>query len=272
MIVRFLLTLSLVVCAVTATVPAAVRSGFAPALVLGGMAAVDDDVPDKRDDIKELIDTMKDHLKQRGREDRECIAIIDQLLQEFEGCGPKDRGSIVKALGKSLEAKRQTNDDGTPNHQLYRAAATALGRMGPESAKTLSSWIGDKRHRKDLTLQRDLILSLGLTKDDKGTRTLVDLLTHHEAMLQAASAEALANYADTDLKTRKNLFESVLKVLTAARNATDSDINDVIARERYDTISASMITTLQVLSGHTERQPEKWQRWWNKNKKKDWDE
>jgi hypothetical protein len=25
------------------------------------------------------------------------------------------------------------------------------------------------------------------------------------------------------------------------------------------------------LSGHNERDPQEWQRWWNKNKSKDWD-
>lgn len=235
-------------------------------------ALQDDEVPDKREDIKELLETLKDHVKERGREDREAIAIIDQLLQEYEQLGPKDRGAVVKALGKTLEAKRQDQDDGTANNNLYRAAAVALGEMGPESVKTLTSWIGDKRHRQDLILQRDLILALGKTKDEKGIRTLEDILSHHEASLQASSAEALANYAEAELKTRKDIFESILKVLTAAKNDTDSNINDIIARERYDTISASMITTLQALSGHNERKPEEWQRWWNKNKKKNWDE
>jgi hypothetical protein len=57
----------------------------------------------------------------------------------------------------------------------------------------------------------------------------------------------------------------------SAKNAVDGDVNDTIARERYDAISASMITTLQRISGHDERDPAAWQRWWNKNKKEDWE-
>lgn len=250
-------------------VPVIVASAPAPAAVV---ALQDDEVPDKRDDIKELLDTFSDHVKARGEEDREAIAIIDQLVQEYGNLGPKDRASVVKEVSDSLKAKRKDNDDGTADNRLFRAAAVSLGEMGPESAKALSSWIGDKRHRKDLTLQTDLVKSLGKTRDEKGIKTLVGLLDHHEAALQAASAEALANYSEFDLKTRKDIFEAVLKVLTAIKGRTDSDINDIIARERYDTISASMITTLQVLSGHNERRPEEWQRWWNKNKKKNWDE
>jgi hypothetical protein len=59
--------------------------------------------------------------------------------------------------------------------------------------------------------------------------------------------------------------------LTSAKNAVDADANDTIARERYDVISAPIVTALQSLSGHNENDPAEWQRWWNKNKKEDWD-
>jgi len=242
----------------------------------GPATALDDDdeeaKPDKRDDVKEWLSTFKGHVKKRGVEDREAIAVIDTLLQEFPNCGPRDRASIVKGIAKSLEAKRQDTDEGLVNNRLYRAAAVCLGEMGPDSVKTLDSWIGDKRHRKDLVLQRDLIAALGKTRSEKGIDTLVDLLNHHEATLQAAAADALANFEEIEQKERKVLFSAVLKVLTAAKGATDANINDTIARERYDTISAAMITTLQRFSGHKARRPSEWQRWWNKNKKQNWDE
>jgi hypothetical protein len=52
---------------------------------------------------------------------------------------------------------------------------------------------------------------------------------------------------------------------------TDADPNSPALRERYDVIAAPIITTLQKLSRHNERNPEEWQRWWNKNKGKNWD-
>ena len=55
-------------------------------------------------------------------------------------------------------------------------------------------------------------------------------------------------------------------------NAKDADLTDRIARERYDVIAAPMITTLQALSGADVRDPNEWRTWWNKNKKKNWDE
>ena len=46
-------------------------------------------------------------------------------------------------------------------------------------------------------------------------------------------------------------------------------------REELDSararIAAPIITSLAKLSKHDERDPDKWQNWWNKNKRADWD-
>ncbi len=228
--------------------------------------------PDKRPEIAELLTRLDEHAGKRGEEDKLAVEVIDKLLQEFPKSGPKDRAAIVKGMDHCFTLKRQESEEGTPNNQLYLAAATALGMMGPESAKVLVGWIDHKSHRKDMALQRALILSLGKTKEPSATKPLVDLLPHQQATMQAAAAEALANYYESPQDVRKQLFEAVLKELTASKNAADADVNDTIAQERYDAISASMIDTLQRLSRHDERDPSEWQRWWNKNKKEDWDE
>ena len=238
----------------------------------GGSQEEPEELPDKRPEIAELLDKLKAHVKERGDEDPLAIEVIDTLVQEFPKCGPKDRGSIVKAFDRHFSAKRKDTDEGLPNNALYIATAVALGTMGPESTKVLESWIDHKSHRRDMALQRQLILALGKTHDEKAVETLVDLLPHKEATVQAAAAEALGEYTFLDQKLRKDAFEAVLKELGATKVAVDTDVQDIIARERYDAISASMITTLQLLSGHDERDPALWQRWWNKNKKKDWDE
>jgi len=228
--------------------------------------------PDKRPEVKELLGELKDHIGKRGDEDKEAVAVIDKLLQEFPESGPKDRKSICDGLSKCFDVQRIEVEEGVPNNSLFIAAGTALGRMGPESADALNKWIGHKKHRKDLALQRVLILSLGKTKDDSGIKTLTDLLQSKDDMLVGAAAEALADYNEKELDVRKSIFENLLKVLMSSKGAVDVNVNDTIARERYDVIAAPIITTLQALSGNDERDPEEWQRWWNKNKKKDWDE
>ena len=232
----------------------------------------DEEIQDKREDIAELVSKLGAHLKKRGDEDREAIEVVDELVQEFPKCGPKDKKSVVKALDGMMKAKRKAIDKDQPDNRIHVAAATALGTMGPESVKTLDGWIDKKPHEKDLVVQRALILALGKTADAKGSKTLMNLLNHNLPEIQAATAEALANYADADLKLRKEIFKEALDVLMGVRSIIDQDQNEVIEHERWDVISAPIMSTLSRLSGHQEQDAHRWQHWWNKNKKKDWDE
>ena len=232
----------------------------------------EEEKPDKRPEIKELVDAFAGHIKKRGEEDREALAEVDSMLGEWEMCGPKDRKDIIRILSRSLNEKRKADKDGRPNNMLFVAVAVAFGRMGPESAPELMKWIENKKHRKDVTLQRQLVLSLGKTVDDKGRKLLIDLLVNKYAAIQAAAAEALGNYSKKDQKVRKEVFEEVLKVLNSAYNAKEGATTDREAQERYDVIAASMITTLQGLSGATIRTPNDWRKWWNDNKHKKWDD
>jgi HEAT repeat protein len=144
--------------------------------------------------------------------------------------------------------------------------------MGPESTKAITGWIGHKALRKDIALQNQLILSLGKTKDKSAVGTLIPLLENKDSTLISAAATALSEFSEADLQTRKDAFEGMLKVLMSAKGAKDTNVNDTIAREKYDVISGSIITSLGKLSKHEERDPDEWQRWWNKNKGKNWDD
>ena len=226
---------------------------------------------DNRPEVKALVDELDAHASKRGKEDQQAIGIIDNLFQEFERCGPKDRALVVKALDKCFTEKRQEDENGVRDNKLYIAAATALGSMAPECVPVYLKWIGDKAHRKDIALQRVMILKLGKTKSELGREPLLKLLNDDQNQIQAAAAEALGEYDTIELKPRKATFEALLKVLMGAKAAVDQSSSDPIARDRYDTIAAPIVTTLQRLSGHEEHDPNEWQRWWNKNKKEDWD-
>jgi hypothetical protein len=225
---------------------------------------------DERPEVKALLDELGTHLKAKGEKDPEAIGVLDTFVQEFPNSGPKDRAAIVKALVECFDVKRTKEiEEGIPDDRLYQAAATALGVMGPESAKPLAALVGDKAHRKNLRLQQRLALSLGKTKSPEGQKTLLGLLKHKDAPMQAAGAEALANFFDADLDTRKTLFEELLKTLMDQK-VRKEDVTNLEAQERWNTISGPILETLQKLSGHGETDPDLWLRWWNDNKKKDW--
>jgi hypothetical protein len=229
------------------------------------------EVTDKRPEVGQLLDKLKAHVNKDGKEDKDAIGVIDQLNQEFLHSGPKDRVSIVRGLSKCFEERRLEKEGEPPQNQVYLAAATALGEMGPESTDVLINWIGHKNLRKDIAVQHRLILSLGKTKDKKAVKELISNLQNKTSSLISAAAEALGEFDGAELDTRKDAFESLLKVLMSAKGARDSNVNDGIAREKYDVIAAPIITSLARLSKHDERDPDKWLNWWNKNKRADWD-
>src|SRR5436190_128090 len=60
-------------------------------------------VPDKRPEVGTLLDKLKDHASKVGKEDKDAIAVIDQLFTEFKKSGPKDKQLIVKGISKCFE-------------------------------------------------------------------------------------------------------------------------------------------------------------------------
>lgn len=256
-----------------ATLPEPVLAAAAP-IPAAPIPSVQDDEkkPDKRPEIKETLAAFKKHISKRGDEDAEAIALIDKLLQEFPESGPKDRKAIAKELGGVFKLKRKPTKEGLYDNKLFIASAVAMGRMGPESTKDLIKFSDHKSFDKNTEVKCKLIRAIGNTVNEDGIDPLIDFLGHHNAMVQAAAAEALGEFAEIELKTRKKIFKKVLDQLTRVKNIIDVDQVDPIERKRYDVIAGPMLTTLQVLSGEEIRDPTKFRTWWNKNKKKDWDE
>jgi len=226
---------------------------------------------DSRPEVKTLVDKLNEQMKAKGEQDEQAITTLDELTKQFAESGPKDRALIVKEVVGMFDYKRPKElEEGVPDDRAYMAAATALGTMGPESAKPLAALIGDKSHRKNQRLQIRVTLSLGKTKSPDGVEPLLMLLKHKDAPMQAAGAEALANYFDADQETRKRAFEDLLNTLMDQRAKKDANTTDLEALERWNIISGPILATLQKLSGRTETDPDFYLRWWNDNKKKDW--
>ena len=233
----------------------------------------DEEFPDKRPEVKEWLIELKGRVSKRGAEDREAIALIEKLTEEFQKSGEKDRVAIVKEVAKCFDARRKELEKDVPDNALKLAAAKALGAMGPESVRSLSSWVDHKKVRDNLDLQRRLVLSLGDTKDEDATKALLDMLDHHQPSLVGAAAEALGQFSELDQKQRKKLFQELLKVLMSKKGAVDANNPpDPIALKWWNVVSAPLMTAMTALSGHDAKKPEDWQRFWNKNKKKNWDE
>lgn len=228
-------------------------------------------VQDKRPEVAQLVDKLKAHADKRGSEDTEAVGVIDQLNMEFKKSGPKDKAAIIAGIAKCFGEPRLEGKDGVPNDKLYMAAAVALGEMGPDSSDAIQPWIGQKDLRKNLKLQHRLILSLGKTHDKKAVDRLCKLLVDKDATIVSAAAEALGEFAGSDLETRKKAFGELLKTLMTYKGMKDTQNQNTTYRDAYDAVAAPIMTSLKALSKHEEREPEGWQSWWNKNNKGNWD-
>ena len=278
---RFSIPLTcLALAAFTASPLAAPTDGAAPAKpslesalhFLDGSHDDGDEIVDKRDEVKALIKKFEGHTKKKGKEDDQAVKVMDELLAEFAQSGPKDRASIVKALEKSLTLKRKDLKDGTKEARVAMAAAVCLGEMGPESVKPLIGITGGKKLRGNPELLRRAILSLGKTEDERAVKPLMSLMSDKLPIFQGAAIESLGMFRGADQKVRKEIVQDLIKLIMPIKTIVDTDTNDTITREQYDVIGPPAITTLQRLTDQDMRDFTEWGQWWNKNKRKNWDE
>lgn len=229
-------------------------------------------LPDRREEVDDLVERYEDLIDDRGKHDEAAIALLGELEHEYARSGRRDRADLLDAVERTFRERRGTLPDGSFDDGLYLAAATTLGSMGPESADPLEDLIGKSGLRDNLRLQRELILSLGRTEVLKMVDTLTDLLTHHQPTLQAAAAEALAQFEGADGEVRKEAVKELVEALMYQQGQRDNDLawNEEV-RWRYDIIVGPITSTLQILTGHEEWDAHAWQRWWNKNKRSKWD-
>ncbi|HIF40593.1 MAG TPA: HEAT repeat domain-containing protein [Planctomycetes bacterium] len=231
-----------------------------------------DGPPDNREAVKGLLDELADYVKKSGRDDpgdSSAIKRINQLCKEFKLSGPKDKKVIIRGLGRVFLAKRRAEKDGSQKTALFIIAARGLGGMGTDASDPLLKWIDSSRHKNDLALQRELILSLGRTKSKKARNELQDLLKDVRPTFKGAAATGLGMFAHEPSKVRKELFEDLLKALMQAK--ANSLGQNSTAQEIWSAINAPATSSMRKLSGGSGSSPEAWQRWWNKNKRRDWD-
>jgi len=234
-------------------------------------AAHQDDPPDDRPEVEAMLDELAEFLSKSSRADpreRKAVSVIGRLAGEWKRSGEDDREDIVRGLDRVFLAKRRANKDGSQETGIYVAAAKALGGAEDEGAKKLVRWVGNRRHKDDVDLQRELVLALGQTRSDKAIDTLEDLLDEDVPEVLGAAAKAIGEMSGKDQKVRKRLFESLLKTMESAQeNARGQDST---AQALWGALNGSGSSTLAKLSGTRQNGTVAWRRWWNKNKRANW--
>jgi hypothetical protein len=228
---------------------------------------VDPVLPDQLKELKALVSDSK------MANDFQAIGLIQKLTQGVADKNPKDQERLAKALGDVF----RTGKSRPPEKDiLYRETADALAKFGADGAKELAKAVEDKRHKDNLPLLAHMLLALGRTKDEKQVELLTDTAVRSpDDELRAAAGEALANYAELDLKLRRSTVKTLIREWGAlhqlATTADPTDPNAPIdmgpqnARRTLRAIEGKWNSTLQKLTGTSHTQFTDWQHWLNKN-------
>jgi HEAT repeat protein len=223
--------------------------------------------------VADLVDELVLTADHRSSPER-ARSLVEELYSRFFSSEKKDRREIAAGIGsflQSCELGAEADPAFGPRREVACEAANALSLMGQEGVAVLLASIGERRDG-DLAVERCMVLALGRTRSADALPRLLALLHHPEAVVQGAAAEALGEFGKLEGERRKDVFYALLQTLQDAWDKLERDPFDVGVRQRYDVIVAPITTSLQRLSGHDERDPSLWQRFWNKHKRDDWDE
>lgn len=233
-------------------------------------AEKDKEVADKLAALKDVVDDRK------CARDAEGLDLITVLVQKWQaGLSDKDKKDVVKGIEGVLKGGKLRQPD---KAQLYIAAATALGQLGPDGAKPLQAAFEGKRipdKEPWVPLRETILKALGKTKDESMVKFLTDTARRDpEAALQAAAGEALGNFDGSKEALRKEIVNGLLikwsDMDAKSRVIDPADMEAQNVRKRLAVISGKWNDTLRRLTKETFDNYSEWNEWWNKNKNKEW--
>lgn len=236
-------------------------------------ASAPKDDPELPNQLKQFKEAIADR---RGERDQEATNLIDKMLSRYGSLHEKDQASVRKAVQEVLVSSRVRRE---PDHKgLFVAATYALGKMGEDGAKILvKAYKGSKFRRQEWVEMRAVILkNIGKTQDPRQIEFLLDRAGRDpEDEVLRAAGEALGNYDRADMKTRKKIAKELIKKFNEihGQSLANLDPGDAQVKRSKDTLAAishDWNQTLKRLTGESFNSPPDWQRFYNKNKNKEW--
>lgn len=242
---------------------------LAVALCLGSAAMASNETtsPDTAT-ASEIASTLRDALAARDAD--AILRAADAALAAFEKSESKsDRARLVKAVA-AMSSYRSAD------HAIALRSAAILGDMGADASPTLIKLLKDRRVEKQESMRPVLIArlyALGMTAAARAVEPLSGYLKHEDTDLVNAAAEALANFDEVKQTLRKEIVRSLVETLESANNQIKDrgGSNPRYSYARYQAISASILRTLQSLTGESFFTSDEWREWYNANRKRDWD-
>lgn len=242
-------------------------------MLLATPCAVLAQAPDLAKELKSLQSMVKDR---KMGEDFLAISLIHRLCADPQKLDAKDQTKIAKGLAKVYRSGRVRPPD---RLHLYQETADAMGKLGKNGSTLLLKAIDLERikGREYAGLRAYMIRALGRAKDPRQIDWLSkQALRSPDNAVMAAAGEALGNYTDMPLKTRRKLVKSLvgrmgeLHMQSTAMESSDPkapiDLGPQNARRTLSQIKRPWNATLTTLTGQNFSTAAQWQRWLNKNR------
>jgi hypothetical protein len=224
--------------------------------------------------VEELLDQLHDAIKDRKKsKDGEAIAAMTELTVLFDKINKKQQRKVLKGINEVFRAPRDPSQA-----EIYLAAAEGLSRFGDDGAQLLLKQTDNRKFKGQewSALRVQLIKLLGRQAVEKHAKPLIEYATREPIdLVRAAAGEALGSFAKYEQKTRKEIVDKLVKEMNSKFNSSNSgDLNDTNrqdAQETFNAIAGPWMASLTKLTGQRLKDPLGWLKWWNNNKRKNWD-
>jgi hypothetical protein len=215
------------------------------------------------DEVKEACKEFKSNFKKQP--DAEATAGIDKLLALYKN--EKADEKLKKQLVVTIGAAVSSRSDDVVIHTLK-----TLGETDENAVKFLERVLKVAIKTKPPQADRyeACFASLGKLASPKSIKTLTGYLKNKDYDVIAQSANALVGYKDVHWKLRKDIFEELLKIAEGLYSSANSNPSGEPAK-KWRVIGTSMMDGMNAVSRQKLSDPAAARRWFNDNKKKNWD-
>lgn len=238
-------------------------------------ASSDKKTPPKDDPkIAEMIKAFKKVVRGKSDKDSEGARILDEFADRFKVLNKKQQKAVAKSSGGAFRARRKPDEV-----VLYLSAGEALARFGEHGASELAKVVKIRRFRKKewSTMRSQMIRLLGRPADKRFIELLLDIaLKDNDEQARGKAGEALGHYSGYSQGTRKKIVEKLVKTLeevysSSKSNLDPNDLDRATWVQRYAAIQDPWMKTLSRMTGQSIKDVQAWTKWWNKNKRSNWD-
>ena len=211
---------------------------------------------------------------------------VPEVIQLIKAEKPNEAIKVLQEIGKL----RKNDDEAVALVKFIRSAkpkrppevmeAAFVALKGIGSRKVTRSLIALFKHsrlKKDPRVRMGILIALSGSADPKAVDEITDRMRDPDDHVVGAAVEAAGAYRYASVAIRKELFKSVVGVYEPTWNMKESIKPDQKtqrqrAERKWEIIAKPSERSLRLLSNTTQEDPPAWRRWWNKNKRKRWEE